>query len=318
MSANQVLIIIDTGVNTAMAARHCGANTAGVVGGSGSQLTLTMRNCIISSTADFNDLSGKKYTESGYLGHTPETGAFLALPRPTYQAGSSMTNVYFTHVATGYCYGSADNWFNNSTVSKTNVAVYSSFTPKNNLTNTPESQSNQTSTTAVNNLAKSNSAITSVLNTNSSGAVSGTKYEAGAAGATYYVNYVIGGLAGANQPATTSYTHGSSVALKNPTSVPTGTTFNNWRYGSVSGSAIANTSGRQGNLTVYATYKMDNSSVTHKNVGVDSNVYYGAVNQTISHTFSHPQITAGNATITDVKWYAPNGTQVVSGQNGIT
>jgi len=308
-ATTHTLIVSGAYIKSSMVIRNNGSHSGSIIGSVGGSvgLTLTLKNAVVEFNLDYFDTAGLKYGQSGYRGGSPDAGVLLGYTGANYKAGSSMTNVFLSGDYTKGAWGSSEGWLTNTNITKTNVYsnYVSSLAP--NLT---------THTTAeVTNAKKTNTAIQNVLNVNAStGAVSGTKYEAGAAGATYYVNYVIGGIAGANQPAATSYKHGSSVALKNPSSTPTGTTFNNWRYGSVSGAAIANTSGRQGNLTVYATYKLNNSSVTHKNVSET----YGVTNQVISHTFEHAQITAGNATVANVKWFKPNGTQITSGQDGIT
>ena len=307
------MVISGCYVKTTFASQNAGSNFAGLIGSSGKAMLLTLKNTVVDLTVNLNDSTNLAYGSAGYKGCSPDVSTLFGLGGPTsYLAGSTISNIAckVNTNGTGFV---GDYWSTNSNVVKSGAVKvnYTCTGPNSNNA----SNSNNATVTEVTNEIKTNTAIKNELNVNAStGAVSGTKYEAGAAGATYYVNYVIGGLAGANQPAATSYKHGSNVALKNPSSTPTGTTFNNWRYGSVSGAAIANTSGRQGNLTVYATYKLNNSSVTHKNVSET----YGVTNQVISHTFEHAQITAGNATVANVKWFKPDGTQITSGQDGIT
>ena len=115
--------------------------------------------------------------------------------------------------------------------------------------------------------------------------------------------------------APTKYVPGDTTTLPTPTHIPKSLEFAGWAKGGYNGTEIITTvTGQDDALDLYATYKLKNADVTHKDV----NAPYGGTNQVISHTFTHDQITAGNVTIANVKWFKPDGTQITSGQDGIT
>ncbi|MDE6373894.1 MAG: hypothetical protein K2L72_05275, partial [Clostridia bacterium] len=199
-TANCTLTVSGCYVSSSWVIQNAGTSAGGIAGGDRNSLTLKMQNTVINVTAKNTDTNGKEQGTSGYLGGAPELSTIVGWSPPSYLSGSFVNNVAIKFDG-GTQYGSRDTWFTATNVTKTNVTNFVSGTMVNNK---DQSANNASNSAAVDTAIKGNTAIKNVLNVNAStGAVSGTKYEAGAAGATYYVNYVIGGLAGANQPATT-------------------------------------------------------------------------------------------------------------------
>ena len=284
--------------NTTMNVTNCGLNGSGLIGGVG---------CPGGSVAPGGGNAGVKFNvQNSFIEwncHTTDCGSpdysGIAGYPYTVVAGSVVSNVGIISNAENMA--GCGNSLPSSVVTSTNVYSHCSY---------GSADSTHTEAAVRTNIA-GNSNIKNYLNVDNAGNVSGVK---NAVTPLYMIHYNVGGLAGANAPASSYYSSGQNKTLNNPVSTPTGTIFNNWRYGNVNGTSISSTNGRSEHLTVYATYKLNNSSVTHKNVSET----YGVTNQVISHTFEHAQITAGNATVANVKWFKPDGTQITSGQDGIT
>ncbi|MDE6373782.1 MAG: hypothetical protein K2L72_04710, partial [Clostridia bacterium] len=222
--------------NTTMNVSNLGLNASGLIGGTG---------CAGGSTSPGGANAGVKFVVQNSVVEwncnatncgSPDYNAIVGYPYAVAN-GSTMTNVGIISNATNMAGCTSAGWIS---ANRTNVYSYCNYTTAESPNTTSEVRTN----------IAGNANIKNYLNVATSGVVSGVKI---AAVPTLRIHYNVGNLAGANAPVDSSFNSGSNVTLKNPVSVPTGTTFNNWRLNSVTGTAVSNTSGKTTHLTVYAT-----------------------------------------------------------------